>query len=286
MQGSTPIDGTVTYAGNVGTFNPASNLANNTTYTATIKTLVMDLAGNALASDKVWSFTTVAAAGPTAVNLRTGINYVLLSKTGISSTGTTAIVGDIGVSPVAATFITGFGLIMDASNEFSSSSLITGRAYAATYTEPTPTNLTVAIGDMETAFTDAAGRTLPDATELGSGDISGLTITPGLYKWSTGVLVSSATDVTLNGGPNSVWIFQIAGDFVMNTGSRIILTGGALPENVFIQVSGQTTMEAASEFRGILLCQTMLEMKAGAVLEGRALVQTEVTLISNSITQP
>ena len=62
---------------------------------------------------------------------------------------------------------------------------------------------------MELAYTDAAGRSSPNFTELGGGEIGGLTLVPGLYKWGTVVLIS--TNVTLSGGPNDVFIFQIAG---------------------------------------------------------------------------
>ena len=126
---------------------------------------------------------TTAMSQSTVVNLGTAADFVALAKTGISTTGTTAIVGDIGVSPAAATAITGFGLIMDQSGTFSISSLITGKIYAADYTSPTPAKLTTAIGDMQTAYTNAAGRSLPDYTELYAGDVTGKTLTHGLYKW-------------------------------------------------------------------------------------------------------
>lgn len=111
-----------------------------------------------------------------------------------------------------------------------------GKLYAADYGVPTPTYLTTAVGAMETAYTDAAGRTTPDFTELGAGNISGLTLEPGLYKWGTGVLITD--DVTLFGGPKDVWIFQISESFTMESATRISLTGGALAKNVFWQVFG------------------------------------------------
>jgi uncharacterized protein YjdB len=126
------------------------------------------------------ALTVSAAAVRAGVGLGSSGNFVALAKTGISTTGTTAIVGDIGVSPAAASFITGFGLIADATNTFATSSLVTGKVYAANYTAPTPAYMTTAIGDMQTAFSDAAGRTLPDFTELGAGNVSGMTLTPGL----------------------------------------------------------------------------------------------------------
>ena len=219
------------------------------------------------------------------VNLGKAGDFVILSKTAVSTTGTTSIIGNVGVSPVAATYLTGFGLIMDSTNVFSTSSLVTGKLYAADYAVPTPINMGTAISDMETAYTDAAGRTLPDATELGAGDISGLTITPGLYKWGTGVLIS-AGGVTISGGANDIFIFQIAQDLTVANGAIITLSGGAQAKNIFWQVAGQTKLGTTSQMKGIILCQTLIEMQTGATLNGRALAQTAVTLDSNAITSP
>ena len=287
-QGTTVVSGAVTYVGLVATFSPAANLAANTLYTATITTGAKDLAGNRLASNKVWTFTTGAAAvsGQAPVVLGTAGNYVILAKTGISTTGTTAIVGDLGVSPAAASYITGFGLIADPSNVFSTSSIrARNKAYAADYAPPTPDNLTTAIGDMQIAFTDAAGRTLPDFTELGAGDISGMTLVPGLYKWGTGVLITSA-GVTLSGGANDVWIFQIAQDLTVGNGAIVTLSGGAQAKNIFWQVSGQATLGTTADFKGIILSQTLISLNTGAVINGRLLAQTAVTLDASAVTAP
>ena len=173
------------------------------------------------------------------VDLGSAGNFVILAKAGISTTGTTSIVGNIGVSPVAATYITGFGLTMDSSTQFSTSSLVTGKVYAADYASPTPTVMTTAISNMQTAYTDAAGRTLPDSTELGAGNIGGMTLAPGLYKWSSGLLIP--TDVTLSGSSNSIWIFQIAQNLDVSDGVHVLLSGGAQANNIFWQVAGQTT---------------------------------------------
>jgi len=231
--------------------------------------------------------TTVAnatAAGPKAVNLGTAGDFAILTKTGITTTGTTVIVGSMGVSPIAATSMTGFGLIADSTNTFSTSSLVTGKIYAADYAPPTPTKMTTAIGDMETAFADAAGRISPDITELGGGDISGKTLLPGLYKWSTGVSITNG--ITLAGGPNDVWIFQMAGDLVVNNGAIVTLIGGAQAKNIFWQVSGKATLGTTADVKGIVLSQTLISMNTGAKLSGRALAQTAVTLIANTITAP
>lgn len=287
-QGATPVSGTVTSVGSVITFDPTNNLTASTEYTATITAGVKDLAGNALAGATTWIFTTGAtvAAGPAPVNLGTAGSFVILTKTGVSTTGTTAVTGDIGVSPAAATYITGFGLTMDASNEFATSALVTGKVYAADYAAPTPAKMTTAVSDMEIAFTDAAGRTVPAAiTELGAGDISGMTLAPGLYKWGTGLLITSA-GVTLSGGANDVWIFQIAKDFTVGNSAIITLSGGAQAKNIFWQVSGQTTLGTSSQFKGIILDQTAIVIQNGASLLGRALAQTAVTLDANAVTKP
>jgi hypothetical protein len=219
------------------------------------------------------------------VNLGTAGNFVILANTGVSTTGTTAVVGDIGVSPAAASFITGFGLIADSTNTFSISPLVTGKVYASNYATPTPAKMTAAVSDMKTAFTDAAGRTLPDFTELGAGDISGLTLVPGLYKWGTGVLITSA-GVTLSGGTNDVWIFQIAQDLTVNNNARITLSGGAQAKNIFWQVAGQATLGTAADFKGIILSQTLISLNTGARMNGRALAQSAVTLNAAAITVP
>ena len=234
----------------------------------------------------VFIFATGAtAAGPKPVNLRTAGSFVILTETGITTTGTTTVVGDMGVSPIAASAMTGFGLIADSTNTFSTSSLVTEKIYAADYAPPTPTKMTTAISDMETAFTDAAGRKSPDFTELGGGDISGKTLLPGLYKWGTGVLITNA-GITLAGGPNDVWIFQIAGDLVVNNAAKFNLVGGAQAKNIFWQVSGKATLGTTADVKGIILSQTLISMNTGATLSGRALAQTAVTLIANTITAP
>ena len=227
-----------------------------------------------------------ATAAQAPVDLGSADSFVILAKSGISTTGTTSIGGDIGVSPIDSTAITGFGLIMDSSGQFSTSSLVTGKVYAADYAVPTPTKMTTAVSDMEIAFTDAAGRTLPDATELYAGDLSGQTLAPGLYKWSTGVLINS--DVTLAGPSDAVWIFQIAGDLTMGSGAKVLVSGGAHAKNIFWQVGGGVGVEigTTAHVEGTILGAKATHLRTGASLNGRALVQTAVTLEANAITIP
>lgn len=210
-------------------------------------------------------------------------NYVILTKAGITNVTGSSVVGNLGVSPVAATYITGFSLVADPSNVFSTSSSVTGKIYASDYSPPTPSNLTTAIGSMETAYGDAASRTSPNYTELATGNLGGLTLVPGLYKWSSSVIIPS--NVTLSGGANDVWIFQIAGNLTMDSAMQVILSGGAVSKNVFWQVAGQVFMGTNSHFEGIMLCKTSVTLGTQSSIRGRIFSQTMVALDNNVVTE-
>ena len=221
---------------------------------------------------------------PAAVNLGTAGDFVILAKTGISTTGTTHVTGDIGISPSAASFITGFALTLSAGSAYSTSALVTGKVYAPGYADPTPANLTTAVLNMGTAYTAAAGLA-PNATELYMGDLTGQTLTRGVYKWGSAVNIG-AGGVTISGSATDIWIFQIAQNLTLASGAIVHLSGGALASNIFWQVAGQVNLGTTAQMEGIILCQTQIAMNNGATLEGRALAQTAVTLIGNAITQP
>lgn len=216
------------------------------------------------------------------VDLGTAGNFAILAKSGISATGTTSIAGDIGVSPIASGAITGFSLTMDPSGTFSTSALVAGKTYAADYAAPTPATLTAAVSAMEAAYTNAAGRTPPDYTGLGAGNISGMTIVPGIYKWATGVILNDS--LILEGGADDVWIFQIGTTLNVGSSAIVHLRGGAQPHNIFWQVTGQTTLGTYSQFTGTILDATAVVIMTGATLSGRALAQTAVTL--DAVTMP
>lgn len=285
-QGATSVPGAVSYAGNVATFNPTNDLAASTDYTATVTVDVTDLAGNALAAEKVWTFTTTAnpPAGPASVDLGTAGNYAILAESGITTTGLTDITGNIAVSPIDSTAMTGFGLVMDGTGTFSKSSLVSENVYASDYTVPTPSNLTTAVGDMLLAYNDAAGRPDPNYTELYSGELGGQTLVPGLYKWGTGVSIT--TDVTLAGGPDDVWIFQIAGGITQAATAQVLLSGGALPRNIYWQVTQAVAVGANAHMEGNVMSAVAISLAAGATVNGRLLSQTAVTLDANTITAP
>jgi hypothetical protein len=136
---------------------------------------------------------------------------------------------------------------------------------------------------MQLAFTDAAGRA-PKVTELGAGNIGGMTVTPGVYKWGTGLLIP--TSVTLTGSATDVWIFQIAQNLTVSSATNIVLTGGAVPKNVFWQVAGLADLGTTAHFEGVILSQTSVALATGASINGRLLAQTAVTIGGSTVVQP
>jgi hypothetical protein len=218
-----------------------------------------------------------AAAAQAPVNLGSAANFAILSKAGVTDVPASAIKGDVGASP-----ITGAAISLSCPE-------VTGTIYTVNAAGPAcrvkdPTRLTSAVGAMETAYNDAAGRTLPNALNLGAGEIGGLTLAPGLYKWTSNVSIS--TDVTLKGGPNDVWILQIAGTLTEASAKRVNLTGGAQAKNVFWQTASAVSIGTTAHFEGTILSKTMVAMKTGASINGRLLAQTAVTLQKNAVTRP
>jgi len=272
----------------VATFTTIAALNGDSWYTATITTYAKSVGGTSLGCSYQWQFKTGLAetVDQASVNLGTAGDFVILSKTGITEAtpASTHITGNIGTSPITGAAIT-----------LACSEMVTGTIYTVDATGPAcrvvdPTRLTTAISDMETAYTDAAGRTIPDFTNLYAGILDGQTLVPGLYKYTTGVTIGSTpgANVTLSGGANDVWIFQISGDLTLANGSSVKLIGGALAKNVFWQVGGPTgaILGTTSTFEGNILSAKQVTIASGAVLNGRALAQTQVTLNGNTITVP
>ncbi len=224
------------------------------------------------------------ANGPDRVPLGSAEQFVILAKSGVTNVSPSLITGDLGVSPIALPAVTGFAYILDSSGSFASSSQVNGKLYGADLTAPTPAYLSVAVSDMEAAYTNAAGRISPDFTNLGSGNLGGLTLIPGLYKWTSAVTISA--DLTLAGGPNDVWIFQSAGGINQTAATTVHLSGGAQARNIFWQTTGPAALGTNAHFEGILLSQTGITLGTGASVNGRLLAQTAVTLQQNTVAGP
>jgi hypothetical protein len=236
------------------------------TYIAAIA--ILALTGSALASGP----------GPAPVPLGLAGDFVILTKSGITDVPTSSITGDVGTSP-----ITGAADLLTCTE-------VIGTIFSVNAAGPDPcsvkdpTMLTTAILNMETAYNNAAGRKDPDFTELRNGNIGGMTLEPGLYKWSSSVKIAS--DVTLSGGPNDVWIFQISDNLTLDSAVAIRRAGGAVAKNIFWQVAGLATLQTTSHLEGIVLSKTLIALKTGATVNGKLYSQTAVTLEKNRITKP
>ena len=212
------------------------------------------------------------------INLGSAGTFVILSQTGITDVPASAVTGNIGTSP-----ITGAADLLTCTE-------VTGTVYSVDAAGPgpcslmDPVGLTLAVSDMQTAYTIAAGLPNPYATEVGAGNIGGMTLVPGLYKWGTGVYIPTA--VTLSGGPNDVFIFQIAQNLTLANGIAVHLSGGVQAKNIFWQVSGQAILGTTSHMEGIVLCKSLIALQTGASINGRLFAQTAVTLQKNAVTQP
>jgi hypothetical protein len=244
------------------------------------------------------ALTVTAATGPAAVDLLSILTnkFVILAETAITDVTPSPITGNIGVSAG-----TGAGIAVPCTD------MLTGKVYDVdgTYAAGAATcamygpgaNKTIvdkAVADMSIAYGDAKGRTVPaPVTGLGSGDISGMTLNPGIYKWSTGVLINTGASsgdvlgVTLDclGDANAVFIFQIAQNLVVGPGAKVTPTGSCLAQNIFWEVDGSTgaTLGTTSVFNGIILSAKQVILQSGAVLHGRALAQTQVVLGTSTV---
>ena len=241
--------------------SPSRNLSNESSFSAD-QNLASGLVSGSLAG----------------VNLGVAGNFVILSKSGITDVYKSDITGDVGTSP-----ITGAALLLSCSE-------VVGTIYTVDAAGPLAcrvtdaTMLTAAVGDMQAAYLDAAGRINPDFIELGAGNIGGLTLTPGLYTWSSTLIIP--TDIAIAGGPDDVWIFQVAGTLTMASAVNVTLSGGAQAKNIYWVAAGAVTLGTTSHFEGNILGATGINLQTGASMNGRMLAQTAVTLQMNTVVVP
>lgn len=233
---------------------------------------VAGVAGLALGSALVLSLSSASQAatildGP--INLGTAAGYAVLAGSTVTNTGPTVVTGDVGLSE--GTEITGF-------EGAPAGSFVLGTGSARTDPDVDQAKI-----DLANAFGVAASLT-PQASGLSQ--LAGKTLKPGVY--SGGPLdLSSGSTLTLDGGAESVWVFQAASTLVTGSGSHINLINGASICNVFWQVGSSATLGSGSTFVGTIMAQESISVGSRAVVQGRLLASTSaVTLINDTITRP
>jgi hypothetical protein len=219
------------------------------------------------------------------VDLGSACNYAILASSGISTGSNSAITGDIAVSPIASGALTGFSLTLDSSTQFSTSSQVTGKIFAANYAVPIPGDLTVAVIDMLAAYDNASARLHTDGsrTNIGGGNIGGQTFSPGVYTFTGGVTIPS--DITFEGGPDDVFIIQIATTLTQAANTRVLLSGCAQAKNIFWRVKTTAAIGVGASMQGILLVFERVDFSIGSSLVGSVLSQKAVSLQKATITQ-
>ena len=227
--------------------------------------------------------------GASCVSLGAAANYAILAKTGVSTVPNSVVTGNVGLSPTARIGLTQWSETYDVTDTYATSAQVVapGKLYAADLVGgTTAADLNTAVLNMQTAYTDAAGRIATSAatTNVGAGTLNSLALTPGVYEWGSNVTIP--TDLTLTGSATDVWIFKIAGTLTMAAAKKIILAGGALPKNVFWQVAGAVSIGATTEFKGIVLGQTSITFGNLSSIDGRLLAQTAVVLDATRVTIP
>jgi hypothetical protein len=265
------------------------------TYMLPYGDVVIDCTGPSSSCSVTFPDATPTCAHTYRVNLKSASNYAILSKTGITNVPTSAITGDIAVSPIAAASMTGFGFSQPDGTTKASSTQITGNAYAADFTGDTPGILTDAVKDMLDAYIDAAGRSTTNVANLGDANLGGVRLggpstplTSGVYKFTTTLLLTG--DLHFRGTENDIFIIQIGTTLTQTAGNVILDTttglGTPKPENIFWQVGGAVSMAKDSHMEGIILGATSVKLVTGSSLNGRILAQTAVTLGANTIVAP
>ncbi len=219
-------------------------------------------------------------------DLKAAGGYAILAKTGVKTTPTSMVTGNVGVSPAARGALTGWSETSDVTDTYSISTQVVapGKLYAPDYVGGTTSaDLGTAVLSMEAVYNDVAGRThgVGSFVDVGGGTVAGQTLVPGVYTWGSDVTIT--TDLTLVGGANDVWIFQVDGTLNMDADKQVKLSGGAQAKNIFWQVSGAVTIGAATHFEGIILGKTSITFGNSSSINGRLLAQSAVTLDATTV---
>ncbi len=308
-RGTETVTGVVTYVGTTATFSPTDNLAPNTIYTATITRGAKNPAGNSLANDYVWSFTTTGNAVPPSNILGTAAMFgVFGGNAGITNQGLNTVInnGSIGTT-AASTLITGFhdGTTGDKYTETPlNEGLVTGRIYTAPPAPGTDESFVIAskgLLDANAAYNAISPASKPGGSDPGAGELGGLTLAPGVYKSASGTFKITNGNLTLDamGDPNAEWIFQTATGLTVGVagpqGARsVVMINGAQAKNVYWHVGSAATINSAGGgiMSGTIIASSGVTFSTAGnavqtVLNGRAIsLVASVTMVNTTINVP
>ena len=191
------------------------------------------------------------AAGPAPIDLGSCAHFTILATSTTTTTGGGIINGDVGLSPVGSQGIPP-GQI--------NGTIYNGGPIAAQ-----------AQLDLNAAIIAASPAQLPGGINAGA-ELGGKTLVAGIYESPSGSYAITG-DLTLFGGPDDVWVFQMASTLTVAVSGRVILTGGAQARNIFWQVGSSATLGTSSVFKGTIMAYASITMNASSTLDGRALAQ-------------
>ncbi|MDR3705726.1 MAG: Ig-like domain-containing protein [Paludibacteraceae bacterium] len=270
--GTTSVAGTISYSGSMVTFTPTANLLSDATYTVTITTGAKNVAGTPLVSNYVWTFSTVAHLGPIAPDLKSVARFGIIAYSTVTNNAGPSVINNLDVGIYPGTAVTGFP----------PATVVNGAIYTSTDAAPVPAMLIQAKQDLTDAYLYAEGATAPAPATV-SGDLSGLTLAPGIWK-STSSLAINGSSLTLDaqGDVNAVWIFQIASTLITTTGGSVVLANGAQAKNVYWQVGSSATIGDYTSFYGNVLALTSITMNSNSTATGRMLVQNGAVVLTST----
>ncbi|OIO53250.1 hypothetical protein AUJ46_05230 [Candidatus Peregrinibacteria bacterium CG1_02_54_53] len=202
------------------------------------------------------------------VSLGAASTFGVLAGSTVTNTGPTTVTGNLGVSPGSA--VTGFA-----------PGIVNGGSIHVTDTLASQAKVALTI-----AYNDLAGRSTNPVSI--AGNLGGSTLSPGLYK-STSSLEISSGDLALDakGNANAVFVFQVASTLSVSVGRQVVLMGGAKASNIFWQVGTSANLGTNSTFKGTILADQSISLQTGAKVDGRLLARIgAVTLQSNTIIVP
>ena len=301
VAGSVSYDAPSRVASFVAT-NPAGFAASRS-FVVTISsgnTGVKDLAGNPLAVDRVWGFTTGTQPCASPVNLGSAASFGAFGGgAGVTNQGINTVVnGNLGTT-AACTLITGFH---DAANVYTETPLNIGAVNGSIYCAPpapgTTTTMVIATqarADAQTAYNTLAA--MPPGSDPGAGQLGGLVLSAAVYTAAGGTFAITTGDLTLDaqGDANAVWVFQSAAALTVGlsaTPRRVLLVNGAQAKNVFWQVGSAARIEDGSAMVGTIIAPAGVTISTAGqtiqtTLTGRALGLTaSVTLVNTTIVAP